>query len=378
MIHLKIAIVSILLKIQNSTLIILQKIIWRSMPLDIHNILIYKNGNIGDIVTAYPAIKTIRLKYPDANIILLTSPGSKQLTSAATVIESQNIVDKIIYYYDGKLFNLFREIRENDFDMCFVMSDDRTHFLRELRNLFFFAFLKIKYLYGFSVNTIKFFQNSFAQKIPYPYDNEVNRNLKMFDIKLDNNIKLFEFHNNNISKKILEISQKLDNALVIATGAKMKSKKWVQNNFFEIAKLWIKNKGDIVFIGNKQDAKDADIIISKIEEWQMRTKLMFETNKFYNFCNQTTLDETIFLIKKSTAMIANDSGPAHLSSFTDTKVITIQASQDFRLKWDPYLSTNFVLRPKRKSICKCNIDSCGYCINDIQYNDGWIKLKELS
>ena len=75
--HLKISIVSTLLKIQNTILTILDKIIWKNKPIDIKNILIYKNGNIGDIITAYPAIRTIRLEYPDANINLLTSPGSK-------------------------------------------------------------------------------------------------------------------------------------------------------------------------------------------------------------------------------------------------------------------------------------------------------------
>ena len=150
------------------------------------------------------------------------------------------------------------------------------------------------------------------------------------------------------------------------------------NNFFEIAKLWIKNRGDIVFVGNKEDKNDADIIIAKIKEWKSRTESMFSVNKDYNFCNKTTLDETIFLIEKSVAMIANDSGPAHLSSLTKTKVITIQASQDFKLKWDPYLSTNFVFRPQRKDICNCSKDLCGYCINDIQYNDVWSKLKEIS
>lgn len=375
--HLKISIVSTLLKIQNTILTILEKIIWKNKPIDIKNILIYKNGNIGDIITAYPAIRTIRLEYPDANINLLTSPGSKKLTSAASILESQNLIDKIIYYYDGKLFSLFKQIRKKNFDICFIMSDDRTHFLRELRNLIFFSFLKIKYVLGFYVNTIQFFQNSFARKKPYPYQNEVYRNLESTNITTKPDIDLFEF-NHNISLPIEQEIKKINNALVIATGAKLESKKWNLNNFFEIAKLWIKNKGDIVFVGNEEDKNDADIIISKIKEWKYRTESMFSVNKDYNFCNKTTLDETIFLIEKSVAMIANDSGPAHLSSLTKTKVITIQASQDFKLKWDPYLSTNFVFRPQRKEICNCSKELCGYCINDIQYSDVWTKLKELS
>ena len=372
---LKIFFISIILKIQNNILLLLQSIKWRSLPLDVSNIIIYKNGNIGDIITGYPAIKAVRLKYPDARITLLTSPGSKNLVSAANLLESQNLVNEIIYYYQGNILPLCKKIRTDNFDICFIMSDDRTHFLRELRNLIFFFFLNIKYLRGFSVNTIKYFQNSFAQKNPYPYENEVERNLKMLGIKQYNIPSLFKFQNDNISSKIYTKTSGLKNPLIIATGAKLKSKQWSNNNFFEIAKLWIKNKGDIVFIGNKQDSADAEIIISKIKEWQIRTQLMFQSNIFYNLCNETTLNETIYLIESAVTMIGNDSGPAHLSSFTSTKVVTIQASQDFKLKWDPYLSKHLVLRSARNPICRCSRDSCGYCINDITYNDVWQKLK---
>lgn len=372
---LKIIFISTLLKIQNNILLLFQSIIWKSIPSDVNKIIIYKNGNIGDIITGYPAIKAIKLKYPTARITLLTSPGSKNLVSAANLLESQNLVDEIIYYYEGNIFSYYKKIRKNNFDICFIMSDDRTHFLRELRNLFFFFFLNIKYLYGFSVNTIKYFQNSFAQKNPYPFESEVERNLKMLSIKQYDIPSLFKFKNDNISSKILKKTSGFKSPLIIATGAKLKSKQWSNNNFFEIAKMWIKNKGDVIFIGNQQDSMDAETIISKIKEWQIRTQLMFKTNISYNLCNETTLNETIYLIDNAVAMIANDSGPAHLSSFTNTKVVTIQASQDFKLKWDPFLSKHLVLRPKRNYVCRCSIESCGHCVNDISYNDAWQKLE---
>ena len=377
MIDLKIAFISALLKIQNIILLSLKKIIWRTVPSKVSNILIYKIGNIGDIVTAYPTIKTIRLKYPDAKITFLSSPGSKNLISAANLLESQNLVNELIYYYDGKIFPLFNIIRQRNFDLCFIMSDDRIVFLKEIRNLFFFALLKIKYLYGFSVNRIKFYETSFAQKIPYPYKNEVERNLQIFNFPTNQIDQLFSYSllDNDISNKIFDVTKISNNTLIIATGAKLKSKQWDKNNFFEIAKLWLKNKGDVLFIGDKKDGEDANIMIGKLEQWKMRTELMFESNDWYNLCNKTTLDETIFLIQKSVAMIANDSGPAHLSSLTNTKTVTIQAPRDFKLKWDPYFSKELVLRPSKNAICRCSFDLCGYCINDITYNEVWHKLK---
>ena len=140
--QLKISFISILLKVQNNILL-LEKIIWRSKPSEINNIIIYKNGNIGDIITAYPTIRQIRLKYPNANILLLTSPGSKNLISSASILKSQDMVDEIVYYYDGKIFHLRDKIRKRNFDLCFIMSENRTTFFRELRNLLFFSTLNI-------------------------------------------------------------------------------------------------------------------------------------------------------------------------------------------------------------------------------------------
>tara|TARA_B100001175_G_scaffold317575_1_gene335056 strand:+ start:10564 stop:11697 length:1134 start_codon:yes stop_codon:yes gene_type:complete len=372
--QLKISFISILLKVQNNILL-LEKIIWRSKPSEINNIIIYKNGNIGDIITAYPTIRQIRLKYPNANILLLTSPGSKNLISSASILKSQDMVDEIVYYYDGKIFHLRDKIRKRNFDLCFIMSENRTTFFRELRNLLFFSTLNIKYLRGFYVIRSKFFQKIYAEKIPYPYQNEVERNFENLNMEIPKKNDIFKFSQHKLSNKISDITKNFNNVLIIATGAKLASKKWNKDNFFEIAKLWIRNKGDIVFIGNKQDRKDADSIIAKLKNWLERTELMFQSHNYYNLCNTTTLDETISLIQCGSAMIANDSGPAHLASFTDTKVVTIQAPQDFRLKWDPYFSKELVLRPNRVSICQCNIESCGYCINDIKYNDAWGKLK---
>tara|TARA_Y100000768_G_C23982777_1_gene686853 strand:+ start:1824 stop:2918 length:1095 start_codon:yes stop_codon:yes gene_type:complete len=362
--YLKILIVSSLLFVQNSILVFLQKIIWRKKPRKVKNILVYKVGNIGDIVTAYPAIRLIRLKYPNANIDLLTSAGQKikKYTSAASLLKSQQIIDKIISYSDGNIFPISKNICDSKYDLCFYMSDDRTHFIRELRNLLFFSTLKIKYLSGISVNTIKFFQKSYATKNPYPYENEVDRNLNATQLSTEKHFNFF-YYKDNSSNEIKEQSCEINNALIIATGAKINPKKWDLNNFFEIANLWLQNKGDVVFIGNKEDDIDAKKIISKISELNNFEKNLSE-NKYYNFCSKTSLEDTVYLIDKGKVMIANDSGPAHLSSFTQTKVVTIQASLDFKIKWDPYLSKKFVMRSSN--------------INNIKYTQVWDKIMEVA
>lgn len=362
--YLKILIVSSLLFFQNSILVFLQKIIWRKKPLKVKNILVYKVGNIGDIVTVYPATRLIRSKYPNANIDFLTSAGPKikKWTSAASLLQSQQIVNNIIFYSDGNILPISKNIRESEYDICFYMSDDRTYFIRELRNLLFFSTLKIKYLLGSSVNTIKFFQKSYATKNPYPYEHEVDRNIKLTKLSTGEHFNFF-YYKHNSSNEIIERSRNINNALIIATGAKINQKKWDLNNFFEIANLWLHNEGDVVFIGNKEDDIDAKKIISKMNELESCGKNISE-NKYYNFCNKTSLEDTVYLIDKGKVMIANDSGPAHLSSFTQTKVVSIQASLDFKIKWDPYLSKKFVMRSSN--------------INSIKYTQAWDKIMEAA
>ena len=95
-----------------------------------------------------------------------------------------------------------------------------------------------------------------------------------------------------------------------------------------------------------------------------------------NLCGATSLDESINIINKAKIMISNDSGPAHLSSFTGTKVISIQSPNNFRFKWDPYFSRDLVFRPF-ENICKCKTNDCN-CINLIRNEEVWEKIIEVA
>ena len=345
MLQLKISFVSKLIKIQNFFLTTTRKLIWPSSTSNINNILIYKIGNIGDIITAYPSLQIIRSNYPTAKITFLTSPGSQKLKSAAKILKDQKLVDEILCYYDGKIFNHFSKIRSLNIDLCYAMSDDRASFVKEMRNMIFFSILNIKSVIGFKVNRVKYFAKDFSKKIPYPYENEVERNIKLLNLTIPNNINFFSYKFGKISKKVSEVAVKAKNPLILAVGAKIESKKWDKNYFLEISKKWIMKKGDIILIGGHDDLSDTNYLAENLKKWKKDNK-----NNIYNLCSQTSIDESIFLIANSSLLLSNDSGPSHLSSFTKTKVVTIQAPIDFKYKWDPYFSKKFVIRKNIESI----------------------------
>lgn len=371
----KINFVTFLIKTQNFFLNFLQKIIWPSPISDVNEILIYKIGNIGDIIAAYPSLQIIRKKYPSARITFLTSPGSNQLKTAAKIFIDQGLVDEILYYYDGKIFTHFKKIRSLKIDLCFAMSDDKASFFKELRNMLFFSTLNIKSTIGFQINRINCFEKAFAEKIPYPYKNEVDRNIEMLNLTKDNNTIFFKYENFDISEKIHTVIKKARNPLIIALGAKIESKKWGLNNFLEISKKWIQKEGDIIIIGGKEDFDDTTLLIQKLIKWKKKGIYDFDEKRIFNLCSTTSINESIFLIDNSSVLLSNDSGPAHLSSFTQTKVVTIQAPRDFQYKWDPYFSKDFVIRPKYPKICNCKKNECGFCVIKISVNEVWSKIK---
>src|SRR3989344_1645867 len=61
-------------------------------------ILIFKVGNIGDIICAIPSFVAIRKNYPEAEITLLTSPGVKGIPGASELLHGAWYLDRIIKY----------------------------------------------------------------------------------------------------------------------------------------------------------------------------------------------------------------------------------------------------------------------------------------
>ena len=351
--RLKIFIVDAYLISSNMVLRLLKKVFWANKNIVSEHIIIYKVGNIGDIITAYPAIKAIRHKFPNAKIDLLTSSGSlnnQTLASSAHILKEQNLVDNIIYYYSSDvsffgLIKLVKKLRGRKYDVGVIFNEDKSTFLRSLKKLFLFRSLKISYVYSLMINRFKKFEIPYSEKIPYPYINEIDRNLNFVSeiFKINNFERLFHYK----EKKLVdnEYIGKIQNYIVIAIGAKFDYKKWDLKNYYEISKLWLKNDGAVIFIGNKNDDVDVkNIIVGLRNSFTIKKQGIDLSKKVINLCNRTSLSESISIIKRAKIMIANDSGPAHLCSLTNTKVISIQSPNNFKFKWDPYFSKELVFR----------------------------------
>ena len=75
--RLKVIAAEVLKVTKNGLLYYIRRMLWpTTIPQYPKKICVHRVGQIGDIICALPAIATIRQKFKDAELVLLTSPGS--------------------------------------------------------------------------------------------------------------------------------------------------------------------------------------------------------------------------------------------------------------------------------------------------------------
>jgi len=91
---------------------------------NIHNILVIRRNNIGDMICALPALKTLRREFPEASLTVLAE------STNSIIIKDAPYVDHLIVYkkgrgiYKNKYLNFWRLFRENKvtFDLVIVLK----------------------------------------------------------------------------------------------------------------------------------------------------------------------------------------------------------------------------------------------------------------
>jgi len=124
-------------------------------PERINNILFYKQGGIGDMIMATPALKALRENFRRARIVVLTEAGRGQ----EEVIEGTSLCDEIIPFYRRQewkrhplaLLNLIIKLRKKRFDLAIGSHSDGKFFLTAL--LFFL--IGAKWRVGFKASESK-------------------------------------------------------------------------------------------------------------------------------------------------------------------------------------------------------------------------------
>ena len=269
------------------------------------NILIIKHGSLGDIAQASGAIQDIFENHKNDQIYLLTTKPYFDLFKKNPFVQ-EVILDKRLPRYNLiYLYFLMRELKKYNFSKVFdLQNSSRTNFYK---NILFPKADKI--VWSSSVTTLPLDRNK-KEFDKYSVLERFDYQLKESGLDTSNTLKPdFNWASTDISE--IKNFYKLDKYILLFPfcSPHLMIKKWPHYNKL-IEK--ISNKyGDeykIVTAPGPTEVNDAKSI---------NAITVLDDNKSLNISQLTAL------IKKSSFVIANDTGPAHITAHTGTRGLTL-------------------------------------------------------
>lgn len=326
-----------------------QKIFFKKIKTAPQNILIYKIGNIGDIVCAIPVFIAIRRIYPKAKITLLTSPGKRGALGAKELLIGAWYLDELKIYYTEDLDffkkkNFFiKDLKKNNYDLFIQLPDDLVNFRILFRNMIFAKLVGVKSALGFKIRTIQLFKKT---QVDYLFNKTEAESL--LDILKENGISVdkieFDFNiSDNQKNKAQIILQKKwgdvgkNNIIVaISAGGKRETNQWPADRFKEIVEyLCKKYNAKIIIVGGKTDIPQAKFIAQNLKN-----------EDYLIAAGKLEILETVELLKSCLFLISNSTGTIHLAAAVGLLSIGIYSIRDVFGRWFPYGKNHKILYHK--------------------------------
>lgn len=344
----------------NTVLWVVTQILFLSRNLTPKNILIFKVGNIGDLVCATPSFIAIRKAYPDAYITLLSSPGSCGAVGATELFENARYFDAVRVYHTEDTYSFFKKkefigvLRKEKYDLFIQLPDDLVNFRTLFKNILFAKLIGVKRAFGFTIRTVQLFK-----KIQVDHTTQQSEVESLLDILKKNNVpvgdveysfSITEAHKRKVSEIIENKWGTLPNdSLVVAIniGAKREANRWFPERFGEVARYLENTYGArLVIIGGKEDVALANIV----QRYVSKKGVLVVAGVF-------GLLETIALLGRVRFLISNDTGATHMAAAVELPVIGIYSIRNVFGRWFPY-GKNHEIICHRNFTCDYRTESC--------------------
>ncbi len=321
-----------------------------AMKIEKSPLLLFPTHYLGNFVLGLPWICEVVSKFPESTIVidsafvpLLDMTDAK---SARVVIyprqllsKSHGLVSRIKHY-----FKFLRELRRY-----------RHRYLLDLEGERFTGVLSL--LSGCSVRygpTQKNGDFFYTESVKLDYENhrfnafgELIRQWQIVSTPL-NTLAYREKSTDSLAiNKILNLTNRVKNLVVIHTGASAKYKRWPASNFAVLSKLLTAKGYSVVWIGAGQDDSKT------IEE----IKAQSDDANTLDLSNRLSFSELVTLLKHSSAYIGADSGPMHLAASTGIPVIGLFGPSKESI-WRPLGSNSIVLRSDQSCHVGCKGKVC--------------------
>lgn len=299
-------------------MIAIDKSIYRGRP--IRRILIVKWSALGDVAMATAIMEDVRQAFPKARIDVNTMPAYQQLFADDNRFE--NIISLDLRKKGQKLkafFSWLKAVRHGDYDLVLdLQSNDRTWLMFSIWRL---STIRPPVFVGHH----KRFPYKFAppkQKTPPRGIDGLQRMLRKIEIVPSTNVPVIKFsqerearvgkllHTNRLAKKSF---------LILVPGSQTGGhlKRWGARNYADLAsEVWNVYNLPSCIVGGPDEIEEC----SRVHAWAPEATI--------NLCGKTAVLDLVPLGNKALAVIANDTGPAHILSACRKPMISICGPTD--------------------------------------------------
>lgn len=326
------------------------------------SICIFTPNHLGDIVLSTPLIKTIRLNYPNAHIILIGNQKAKDLLFPAPWFNEFIVVEKEL----KDTIKAIKSLKRYKVDLGILLPNSfRTALILKLAG--------VKNIIGYS----RYWRGILLSKKlkPEKIKNQfipvymADYYLKILQLLDSNDLKfIFTKPELPVSKEsekfIINLLERLNipnNAHLVGINpgtAFGSSKQWNTSKFAEVAQYLARNGYEVVILaGNTDEAKLAQEIMCYITD----SNVLKHTHPLVDPI--LTIDQLKALIKNLSCLITIDSGPAHIAKALGVPTITLFGP--IHPRWSVrnmndekciYLAVE--CSPCNKKVCKQNNHKC--------------------
>ena len=269
------------------------------------NILIIKHGSLGDIAQACGAIQDISENHKNDQIHLLTTKPYFDLFKKNPFVHNVILDKRLSKFNFIYLYQLTRKLKSLNFDKIYdLQNSSRTTFYK---NILFPKAKSDKWSSSETTLPTNVSKNEFDKN---PVLDRFNHQLKTSDINTLNTLKPnFNWACTNIDN--IKNNYDLEKYIILFPfcSAHLEIKKWPYfNELIELIKNRLNNKYKVIVAPGPSEINDAKSIdaISVLDE-----------EKILDISQLTTL------IKDSSFVIANDTGPAHMAAHLNVKGLTL-------------------------------------------------------
>ena len=289
------------------------------------NILIIKHGSIGDFVMAFSAIQSVREKFPNEKIILITTSLIARIFKKIPYI-NQICIDDRKSFLD--IFNYLSILKKYQINFIIdLQNSQRTEFYHLITRCFF---NKIK------INSSKKYAH-FRYRIPRHGNEHVTEGLNN-QLKLLNINKLNKLDISWLAKK--DFQNKFEREYIVlipGTSESGKKKRWPSKYFSKLSNYLIELGYEVLITGVSSDR-------------YLIKEILNNSPSAINAEHMSKFDIFLNLSQNARLIISVDTGPAHIAALSDTPMIWLVEEGPYSKTNSPVSKNLSIIKSKNMSL----------------------------